>query len=282
MSRRRFLDGQLGADVTSSGQSGGRPWSVRLRGLLAQLVEKDKEITRAFVWQRGAVTQKFISRGLSTAYDSELRGLYSKQEADRSSSWEQWYCGLSMADKAAFDDLCLALAGAVLIPLFPPDLPTCLRGPLARLALEFAALVRRADAERKERGESLANRGQRNRTVVEPILRGITDAEEEAKLRLLGRWFRELTPEQGVAFDSSGPAPIMARAGPAESSEVAGRRGHPPLTPERLAYYHDIKERWERAKGAGVRKIQFCQDNHITRETLETALRTCRKEARER
>ena len=198
------LPDPFAVDVISSGQNGGRSWPVRLRGLLAQLVEKDKEITRAFVWQRGAVTQKFISRGLSTAYDTELRELYRKEEADRSSSREQWYCGLSIADKAAFDDLCLALTGAVLFPLFPPGLPACLRGPLARLASEFAALVRRADAERKEREKCLANRGQGNRTVVKPILRGITDAEEEARSRLIGRWLRELTPDQQAAFDSSG------------------------------------------------------------------------------
>jgi hypothetical protein len=55
------------------------------------------------------------------------------------------------------------------------------------------------------------------------------------------------------------------------------RRGHPKLTAGQLAKYREIKERWEKAKSAGVRKPQFCEDNHITLERLETALRTCRK-----
>jgi hypothetical protein len=57
----------------------------------------------------------------------------------------------------------------------------------------------------------LANRGQRNPTVVESLLGGITAAEEEARSRLIGRWFRELTPGQAAAFDK-------ARAGQSEGT----------------------------------------------------------------
>jgi hypothetical protein len=58
-------------------------------------------------------------------------------------------------------------------------------------------------------------------------------------------------------------------------------RGNPRMTPERLAKHRDIKERWKQAKGAGVSKDQFCKDQHVSRKTLETALRTCRKKDRE-
>jgi hypothetical protein len=58
----------------------------------------------------------------------------------------------------------------------------------------------------------------------------------------------------------------------------AKKRGHPRLSPMKLAKYRDLKERWERAKSAGVSKAQFCEDQRISLETLDTALRTCRKQ----
>jgi hypothetical protein len=58
----------------------------------------------------------------------------------------------------------------------------------------------------------------------------------------------------------------------------AKKRGHPRLSPLRLAKYRDLKQHWERAKSAGVSKEQFCEDQRISLETLETALRTCRKQ----
>jgi hypothetical protein len=55
-----------------------------------------------------------------------------------------------------------------------------------------------------------------------------------------------------------------------------GKRGRPRRSTDRLNEYRDIKERWDRAKAAGVSKAQFCADQRIETETLETALRTCR------
>jgi hypothetical protein len=190
---------------------------LRLRGLLAQLAENDREIARVFDHQRGTVTQQFTSRGLfkSTACDSALRELYRREEADRSRSREQWYSGLAPADRAALDDHWLAIAGAVLHPLFPPELPASLHGPLARLALEDAVLARRFAARRDETEKSLIERRLGNRTVVVSILRGITGAEDEARSRLEGRWFRELTLEQQAAFDSY--CPEFATASPKDS-----------------------------------------------------------------
>ena len=37
---------------------------------------------------------------------------------------------------------------------------------------------------------------------MDSVLRGITDAEEEAKSRLIGRWLRELSPVQSAALGS--------------------------------------------------------------------------------
>jgi hypothetical protein len=59
-------------------------------------------------------------------------------------------------------------------------------------------------------------------------------------------------------------------------------RGRRLLSPRQLAKYRVIKDRWERAKGYRLSKDQFCQDQHISRETLETALRMCRKKTRNR
>src|SRR5205823_11160513 len=143
--------------------------------------------------RRGATTQEFITRRAynTTAYDARVRELYRQLEADRSGLREHWCGGLSPNDKAAVDELCLAVAGPVVRPCLPPALPACLHGPLARLALEHAAIVRRAAAARQEREESLRNRGLGNRRVVESVLRGFDQDEGEATARLIGRWLRE-------------------------------------------------------------------------------------------
>jgi hypothetical protein len=214
---------------------------VRLLGPLAQLAEKDSEIVGRFAWQRGAAAQDFITRQRykTTAYDSALLELYRKEEADRSGAREQWHRGLSPPARTALDNHCLTIAGVVLLPLFPAGLPASLRGPLARLALEYAAVVRRADAERKEREKCLAHRGLGVGNVVESILRGITDREEEARSRLEGRWFRELTPEQAAAFDS--PGPHADRGGKTRAKQA----GKPPLeesAPLQFQVYKRIQE----------------------------------------
>jgi hypothetical protein len=189
---------------------------VRVRGHLSQLAEKDLEITRVFAWQHGETVQKFIS-SKNTGYYSMLRELYRKEETDRSKSREKWFCGLAPKDQSMFDDHCLLVAGTVLHPLFPPDAPACLRGPLARLALEYSALVRRAAFRRNETEKSLASCGQQNHTIVKSVLNALVRVHEEAKSGLVGRWFRELTPEQETAFDGGN---LGAKAGGADEAKV--------------------------------------------------------------
>jgi hypothetical protein len=213
-------------EFTTLGASSERPLPARLRGLLARLTEDDRELTRTFVQRRGATTQEFITRRTynSTAYDARVRELYRQVEADRSNLREHWYGGLSPDDRSAVDDLCLVVAGPVVRPYFPPSLPACLDAPLARLALEHAAIVRRAAAVRQECEESLPNRSLTNRTVVESILRGFAQVEGEATARLIGRWLRELTPEQAAAFDRTGPVGTELHT---RSSPIS----NPPLAP---------------------------------------------------
>jgi hypothetical protein len=92
------------------------------------------------------------------------------------------------------------------------------------------------------------------------------------------RWCRNYAQAAATALLSlrDAAAPPGSRATPGR----ARSRGRRQRTPEQLARYRDLKARWERAKNTGVQKGQFCQDNNISLETLETALRTCRKAAR--
>ena len=188
---------------------------VRIRGRFAQLAEKDLEITRVFAWQQGEVIQNFIS-SINTGLFSKLRELYQKEEADRSKSREQWFCGLAPKDQAMFDNHCLFVGGTVFHPLLPPDVPDYLRGPLARLAVEYAALFRRSDFRRNETEKALASRGRQNHTIVESVLNALARVHEEAKSGLVGRWLRELTLEQGAAFDGGR---LDAKAGDEEADE---------------------------------------------------------------
>ena len=122
-------------DITALTHRGHCALPVRLRGLLAQQAEEEREIARDLEQQRGTATQDFISRRLhnTTAYDSNLRNLNRKEEADRSTLRERWYCGLSIEDKAAFDDLCLTIVKSINPTSFPPFLPACLLEPMGRL-----------------------------------------------------------------------------------------------------------------------------------------------------
>ena len=191
-------------ELLDSCSDGKRSLSVRGRGLLMQLAEMEEYISRATTRQHGEVTQKFISSGNSTAFFSEIRELYRKDGAHRSSSWEEWYRGLPLPDRKTLDSEYLTIVEEALRPLFPPQLPNILNGPLARLALEYASLVWRFAGRLQATEKSLADRNFRNHTVVESVLRGLKAVEEESKSRLVGQWFRELTPEQVAAFDGSG------------------------------------------------------------------------------
>jgi hypothetical protein len=186
------------------GRNGDRAVPARLHGLLARLAEEEREIARRFEWQRGALIQEAISRGMNqnTATDNGLRSLNQKEEAERSKLREDWYCGLSAQDKAAVDNLCLTVADTTVRQCFPASVVPSLHAPLARLAIEDAALGRRCAARRNVMERRLVNRGA-GPTVVRSMLSALAHDEEDAKLRLIGRWFRELTPGQQAAFDGT-------------------------------------------------------------------------------
>jgi hypothetical protein len=79
-----------------------------------------------------------------------------------------------------------------------------LRGPLARLALEHAAIGRRYGVAREQTQRTAVNRGL-NQTVTASLLGGLAHDEDEAKTNSMGRWLRELTPEQQLGFDQIQP-----------------------------------------------------------------------------
>jgi hypothetical protein len=56
------------------------------------------------------------------------------------------------------------------------------------------------------------------------------------------------------------------------------RRGQHKLPESKKQQYRDLANRW-RNHPRGMTKEQFCKDEKIERETLETALRWCRKES---
>jgi hypothetical protein len=155
--------------------------SVRIFGLLGQLNGTERKITRDYMRLADATTQKYISLGTSnsTAHDSELQELFRREEAERSSAREGWFGELSTDLKVAVNDLCLALSDTVVRPCFPPNLPACLYGPLARLALEYAALVRRYAARRCKLETILINRGWTTpRAKRDRVLRQLQRAKE--------------------------------------------------------------------------------------------------------
>jgi hypothetical protein len=191
--------------------------------------ERNAEITRVFVQERGKVTQEHISRGWSnsTVLDSKLQELSQKEEGRRSQLMEDWYRGLSDANKSAFNKHCLCIASTVLQSSFPSTFPDYLRAPLARLALEHAAISRRFATARQQTEKSGTDHAL-NHTVLESLLGGLALVEKEAKSRLLGRWFRELTEEQAAEFDEKRQDHSGAQQGRAtrEEQRHAGKGGN--------------------------------------------------------
>jgi hypothetical protein len=196
----------------------------------------------------------------STAYDTTVRELYREVEAERSNQRSRWYHHLSSEEKAEFDALCLASAAPVMQSYFSQELAPTLHGPFARLALEYAAIVRRSAIELTAAEKSLADRGIGNRIVVESVLHAIIAVRQEAEERLAGRWLRELTPEQQVAFDPSYDRPQMHDAGTARSRGQRRRRGRKPgsatATRDTRLY-----EEWKSAHSAtGITKREFIRE----------------------
>src|SRR5262249_7644934 len=122
----------------------------RIRGKLSKLQETEREIARRFVKERGMVEQSWASRGLTkwSGMDSELCDLSRKEEKERSQAREDWFCGLSQGEKAAFDAFCLAKSQSLLLTHIPSELPACLHGALARLGLEIGGIPKTYNAKR--------------------------------------------------------------------------------------------------------------------------------------
>jgi hypothetical protein len=189
---------------------------VGLLGKLSQLREIEDEITARFVWERGSLTQTCISRGAykSTVYDRDQRTLDLKEEKERSAARERWFCDLSDGAKTAFERYCLAAAGPTFVPLLPAALPSSLHGAGARLALEAAELARRYRTRRSQTEKSLRGRGLSNPTVMPGLLQQVDHDEQAALSKLVGRWRRELTPEQQAVFDGAIVSePVQRRPG---------------------------------------------------------------------
>jgi hypothetical protein len=181
------------------GQIGQCVLPARLRGHLAELAEEEAELSSDLIKKRAAV-QARLFRLNSTVADNDLRELDRTNDVEQSNLRENWYRGLSLEDKRAFDDRCLALASPILA-LLPATLSACLHGPLARLALECCQIVKRFDARRKQQQQSLMSRGLSNHTIVDGFIRRLKVDQQKAQTNLIGRWLRELTPEQCKTFD---------------------------------------------------------------------------------
>jgi hypothetical protein len=211
-SRANRLPDPFGEDLMAPGAKGARAPSLRVRGLLAQLSEQNREITRAKTRDQGAlVAERRVS---GTIFGNRWRELFRKAEADRAAVMEDWYRSLSHDDRKAVEGYWFAAAEAIIRRIIPRQLPEYLHGPLGCLALEYAGIVRRAAAEREELSRWLALGNQKNQTVVNSILGGVTREEQEAKSRLIGRWYRQLPTEQ----------PALASQG-----RQAKRTGRPPI-----------------------------------------------------
>jgi hypothetical protein len=209
---------------------------ARIRGKLAKLQETETEITGKFVKERGELEQRWASRR-SAAWSgmySDLRDLDRKEEKERSGAREDWYCGLSQGEKAAFDAFCLAITESLLLPHIPSELPTCLQAALARLALEIAEIARTYNARRVGLQESLRRRGIDSYSGTKSFLHGLDRDEQNARSALVTRWLRELTPEQEAAFGG----PITGQAagsGTAERSQLEQVEWTTPDSPSRWA-----------------------------------------------
>src|SRR5262249_33666278 len=150
------------------------------------------KIANHFTYKRGEARQKSISQGIdSTKLDSDLFALDRKEDVSRSRAEEEWYRGLSDDIKKDFDDQCLAASRSVLPLLLSSSLSTCVHGPLARLAMEYAGVIRRYRNRRNEYQKQWARRSP-NHTVVASFVHRLAADEKDAKSRLVGKWLREL------------------------------------------------------------------------------------------
>jgi hypothetical protein len=86
------------------------------------------------------------------------------------------------------------------------------------LALEAAELARRYRTKRSQTEKSLRGRGLSNPTVMPGLLQHVDHDEQAALSKLVGRWRRELTPEQQAEFDNAA-SPETSPRKPAEPNK---------------------------------------------------------------
>lgn len=268
------LAGPLADVAAVSGRTGSHAVPVRLLGRLAQLTEDEGRITSRISQRRATLIQDCKSRGGDlTLFDSHEAELYREEETERSQLRERWYSDLPPEQKTDFDSLCLGMAESVIRPCVPLEAPDCLWGPLARLALEHSAINWRYDARFKQKQQSLAHRRQ-NITVAATILEGLTKQKHEAGKRLIGRWFRELTPAQCAAFDAiiAGKVTTPTPLAKGQEDDVPKGPGRPPKLSK--ADY-ELRDDWHRARDASVEKKDFVKDKGTSVKALDRALDRC-------
>ncbi len=211
-----------------------------------------------------------------------MRESFRKEEQCRFQGREVWWSKLLPEDMKAFDLHCLAMAEPSLQPILQTTISVCLRGSLARLVFEYAAIARRYTAARSQtEHRGVVNRA-RNRTVINSLLGGLTHDEREAKSRLVGRWFRELTSEQRTEFDRSalGLTPAESSSALDEATTDANERKKPRRKPGPKRPRHDPKndkrmyDEWKAAQRAGQRRfVDFERDKGYDRGTVRYAVK---------
>src|SRR6516165_1491651 len=87
----KFLKGDLNDPFTT--QSRVQATSVRIHGIVKQLVEDEEAITRNYAAKRGAALSSAASRGLanSSTYFNELASLFHQEEFERLKDRGHWF-----------------------------------------------------------------------------------------------------------------------------------------------------------------------------------------------
>ena len=134
------------------------------------------------------------------------------EDVERSQIRERWFCALETCNQESFHHYCLQICGCLIDTSFPKGVEDLLRGPLARLALEAAAIERLFEERRTDLRKQCRARGIGNSSIVNSLVSRLVRHEEEAKVRLVGRWYRELTPKQSATIDGEVLDPSMAHA----------------------------------------------------------------------
>src|SRR5262245_599901 len=201
-------------DLVSQGSIRGVGIPARLRGQFAKIAEDVRHVAHEYLRKRAALKSKAISAGTAstTIFTSNDLELVSELEKELSALLETWYCSLSSDDKSRVDAYCLTIVPSRLQAQLQDQFPMSLHGAVARGTLQYAALARRFESEQSKFHEYLISHGLSNRTILSSVQTGIMRRRDIAIERLIGQWFRELSPEQSAEFDGSDERRLPKRA----------------------------------------------------------------------